>query len=304
MRVGTLCSTWKRQWKTEVLRKLHCWAGMMDISVFFISYNVFDSSFFVDLPRTLRRVRASMQIRPLLVAISTVFAACALTTAKGAVIYGSTADRELNEGNLIQTSATGPTLRAGASGSSPAGGRNALVVFQLPDFGAVSNPFLTVDFGIHLATLTGTPAYNVDLYGLGLQSTDTLTVGSGALATNRFYEADAVDPNATLIQLDFTTPATNALGFKNTDATADLALTSYLNTLYASGAGANQFVVFRLNPDANLGSPTLGYNYSSADAGDGTAFDPVLTYTAVPEPSASVMLIAGASLIGFIRRRR
>jgi hypothetical protein len=224
-------------------------------------------------------------------------------------IFGSTTDVELNEGNILQASTTGPTIRAGASGSAPAGGRNAFLVFQLPDFGTTANPFLSADFGLNLATLTGTPAYNVDLYGLGIQSSATITLNSGALSTPRFYESDALDPNATLIQLDFTTPATNSLGFKNTDITGDLNLLNFLNAVYADGSGANQFVVFRINPDANLNTATVGYNYSSADAGTvanvagaGTTFDPVINYSAVPEPAA-LSLCAFGSLLTLRRRR-
>jgi hypothetical protein len=224
-------------------------------------------------------------------------------------IFGSTSDVELNEGNLLQASTIGPTLRAGFSGSAPAGGRNGLLVFQLPDFGPTSNPFVSADFGLNLATLTGAVNYNVDLYGLGIQSSATITLNSGALSTPRFYEANAVDPNATLIQLDFTTPATNSLGFKNTDITGDLNLLNFLNAVYADGSGANQFVVFRINPDADMGSPTLGYNYSSADAGTtanvagpGTTFDPVINYTAVPEPAALSLCAFGSLLM--LRRRR
>jgi hypothetical protein len=227
------------------------------------------------------------------------------------VIFGATSDVELNEGNILQAAATGPTVRAGASGSAPAGGRNGLFVFQLPDFGLVSDPFFSVDFGLNLATLTGTPTYNVDLYALGTQSTPTMTLNSGVLSTPRFYESNAVDANATLIQLDFTTQATSSLGFKNTNVTGDLNLLAFMNAAYAGGSGANQFVVFRINPDADLASATIGYNYSSADAGTGpttagagTAFDPVITYTAVPEPSSVLALASGLCGLTFLRRRR
>ncbi len=226
------------------------------------------------------------------------------------VIFGSTTDVELNEGNILQTSTTGPTARAGASGSAPAGGRNALFVFQLPDLGLVANPFTSADFGLNLATLTGTPNYNVDLYALGTQSSSTMTLGSGVLSTNRYYESNAVDSNATLIQQDFTTPGTNTLGFKNTGSAGDVSLLNFLNAAYAGGSGANLFAVFRINPDADLGSATVGYNYSSADAGTapatagtGTAFDPVITYATVPEPASALVLASGFCGLMFLRRR-
>ncbi len=249
-----------------------------------------------------------MTVRP------SVVLACLCTLAASLhadVIFGSTSDVELNEGNILQTTTTGPTARAGASNSAPSGGRNALFVFQLPDLGLISNPFTSADFGLNLATLTGTPNYNVDLYALGTQSSSTMTLGSGVLSTNRYYESNAVDSNATLIQLDFTTPATNTLGFKNTDATGDLNLLSFLNAAYAGGSGANMFAIFRINPDADLASATVGYNYSSADAGTapatagaGTTFDPVITYAAVPEPASALVLAGGLLGLSFLRRRR
>ena len=228
------------------------------------------------------------------------------------VLLGNASDLELNEGNILQTPATGPTIRAGASGSAPVGGRNGLFVFQLPDFGAISTPFLSADLGLYIASLSGTPNYNVDLYGLGTQSTPTLTLGSGVLSTPRYYEGNAVDSSATLIQQDFTLSGATAGVFKNTNATGDTNLLTFLNTMYASGTGANQYVVFRITPDADLGnSAFIGFNYSSADAGTsatiagaGTAFDPVITYTAVPEPTSFFLLGSSLGALAFLRRRR
>lgn len=224
-----------------------------------------------------------------------------ISGANAVTLFGSLTDRELNEGNILQAADSGATIRAGASGSAPAGGRNGLFVFLMPSLGAVANPFASADLGLNLASLTGTPTYNVDLYGLGLQSTDVLTVGAGVLGTNRYYEGNATDASAALIQIDFTTQATNGLGFKNTNATGDAALLAYLNSMYAGGSGAGQYVVFRISPDTDLGTATIGYNYSSADA-TGTATDPVLTYTIVPEPGAGIMLMGCLGLM--VARRR
>jgi len=232
--------------------------------------------------------------------------------ARAAVIFGDVADRELNEDNTFQA-ATGATMRAGASSSAPAGGRNALVVFQLPDLGAVADPFQSADLGLNLASVSGSTPFNSDVYGLGLQSTATLVIGSGVLSTTRFYEGNAVDPNSTLIQQDFTTPATNSAGFKNTNATGDTNLVAYLNSLYNNGAGADQFVVLRVNPDVDSGTGTIaGYNYSTADVGNagattvgaGTNFDPVITYTAVSVPEPGALALIGIALAPFLRRRR
>jgi hypothetical protein len=238
---------------------------------------------------------------------------CVTTTAsQAAIIFGDTADMQLTESNVLEG---GPTIRAGSSSGSPAGGRNALFVFQLPDFGTVSDPFLTADLGIFLASRSSGSSWtaSADVYGLGRQSTATLAIGSGVLSSARHYELDTIDPNATLIMQDFSTGGTAAVVnvWNNTDATGDANLVAFLNAQYAGGAGANEFVVFRINPDTNLGSSSArGYNYSSADVGDvgssstgtGTTWDPVITFDAVPEPSAPVMLLGGLTLLGLLRR--
>jgi hypothetical protein len=171
-------------------------------------------------------------------------------------------------------------------------GRNMLVVFQLPELGAVSNPFTTATFSVNFANKSGSPAYNVDLYGLAAQATPTLP-------TTVFHANSTVDgrPGITLIQQDFAT-TTTALGSLSTSGGNLLA---YLNAQYNAGAGAGQYVVLRFNPDSStLGTTAVGYNFSSVD--NGTNPIPSITYTAIPEPGGGALLLLGG--MGLMSRFR
>jgi hypothetical protein len=242
-----------------------------------------------------------MSIRTAFVSFLTGVAALCLVTDQlpAAIILGDGADNELNEGPTLGT-VTLATGRVGASSGMPTGGRNTLFVFQLPDLGAGN--FTAADLQLNLATKTGTVNFNADVYLLGTQTGATLVIGSGVLSTNRYYEGDAVDSNATLIQQNFATSGTS-LGLVNTNATGDGNLLTQLNLIYNNGAGAGLFLVFRVNPDTNGGTTAVGYNLNSADA-TGTAQDPTITYTFVPEPGSGVLLALGAAFaLARLRRR-
>lgn len=213
-----------------------------------------------------------------------------------ATLLGDLADRELQEDTSLGI-VNNSVLRVGSS-SSAGGGRNALFVFQLPNLGAIANPFQSADLGLFLASVAGTPNTNVDLYGLGRQSSATLSPGSGVLGSNRFYELNSVDAGSTLIQQDFVMVGNAVNQWYNTSASGDTNLLNFLNTQYASGAGANQFVVIRANPDLDGGTNVRGHNFSAADS----ANDPVITYTAIPEPG-SCMLV-GLGVLMLVRRYR
>lgn len=162
------------------------------------------------------------------------------------VIYGLNNDTDVrSDATVLADTAT--TLLPGSSGS-PAYDRSAVLVFQLPNLGAVSNPFTLALFRLNLSSKTGTPP-NADLYGLGRR------VGATVLASDYYGQTTPVDPSdATLIQNNILTSST---------ATA---LTNYLNTQYANGAGAGQYVFLRLSSDTAPGGSNR-YNLTSAIGG-------------------------------------
>jgi autotransporter-associated beta strand protein len=179
-----------------------------------------------------------------------------------AAMFGVTSDTDVRADSIVSAS-NSTTLLAGGAGS-PATDRAALFVFQLPNLGAVANPFTSAVFRFHLSSKTGTPQ-NIDLYGLGRRS------GATVLAGDYYGQTTTLDASdATYLQNNILIPATSN-GIVSTGSTAT-ALKNYLNAQYAGGAGAGQYVFLRLSSD---GAPAgvHRYNLTSADGGSVGATD-------------------------------
>lgn len=129
----------------------------------------------------------------------------------------------------------------GTSGNDPWVDRCMVFVFQLPDFGPVDAPFVAANFSFNYHGKTNTPGSN-DLYGLP-------TRVSSNVVTGQYYgQTPTPDPapGTYLLQagiLDGSTP----FGILHTSITGSEALVDYLNTAYASGAGAGRYAFLRLN---------------------------------------------------------
>ena len=160
-------------------------------------------------------------------------------TASAAAIIGGTSDTDVRSDGVLSP-ATNSTLVSGAFGS-PLFDRSSVVVFQLPDLGAVANPFTSASLRFNLASKTGTPP-NLDLYGLGRRAS------SAVLAGDYYGQSSTVDPtDATLLQNNILI-STTANGPVYTSSGGATALRTYLNSQYAGGAGAGQYVFLRLSP--------------------------------------------------------
>lgn len=206
-------------------------------------------------------------------------------------LYGSASDADVENtpgtppsySVLSQASAT---LSAGTAGSGSLGkDRCAVIPFQLPDLGAVTNPFLTVSFTVNYASVTNNPSGNVLLYGLGARSAATV------LTTDYWAATSDVDPtDATLMQTNLIVNGSRDYGLKTTDATGSAALLAWLNAQYAGGAGSGKYVFLRLSADVAQTAGSTRYNITSTDgavAASNSTISPQITYFAHTPPVIS-----------------
>lgn len=188
-------------------------------------------------------------------------------------LQGHSADANVQEDGIV-FSATATTLQQGGSGS-PTKDLATVFVFQLPDFGAVANPFGNSRMEFRFESLTSTPP-GVDLYGLGRRASSEVLTG------DYHGETSATDPtDAVRLQTNILTTA-SATGRIATSHAGSVALINYLNTQYEGGIGAGQYVFLRLSTNAPIDA-VKRYTLTSADAAaaDKTLFGPVITYNFV-----------------------
>jgi len=193
---------------------------------------------------------------------------------------------------LDAASATTGTL--GDGGSAPYSDRCAVYVFQLPNYGAVANPFTTASFSFNIVSTQS--VHDCDLYGLSNRAASTVL-------TNDYFGCTTPDPKATLLQSVILTSATPA-GTVTTSLAGGTALVSYLNAQYNNGAGAGRWVFLRISTD----TPRTGINRDTLTMADGAVTTPTNTwpqinYTATvpnyPPVLAAIsnrMIIAGQTL--------
>lgn len=163
-----------------------------------------------------------------------------LTNSSAATIYGLPVDRQVDSnGTLQDLGLMGPGSHNASFNSV------AVMVFQLPTL-PVGQKFSAVGFTSYLLGQNGAPTFNVDLYGLGVDSVSTV------LASD--YYAGPLDSSNTLLLDNYITPSTPGVTFPSTSVSL---LTDYLNICYANGTNAGQYVFLRLSPD----TAALSWNY-------------------------------------------
>ena len=232
--------------------------------------------------------------------------------AHAAAIYSDANDGFLEVRDNLPPASPWPTVHSETFGNWNANvgewfgpGLTTIVLpFELPNFGAVSNPFLTANFGVNLYEMGNATVTDIDLYAVRVDA-------NPAIAVNDWYNGAAPDGAATIIQASFLTPASTVGGpgpNNTTDASGDAALLAYLNTAYAGGANAGSFVFLRLSYGSDaFAAGWDAYKITVREAGGGTPDYPVIAYTstvpAVPEPAA--VTLVGIGLAGFgVRERR
>ena len=204
---------------------------------------------------------------------------------RGLEIYSNANDGFLEVRDALPPAGSWPVVHPDTFGDYDAnvgewfgpGLTTTVLPFQLPNFGGVANPFLTADLGIMVYEIgSGPTTTDVDLYAVRVDS-------DPAILTTDWYNGSAFDPNATLIQESFLTPASSAgyVGAPNnhTNATGDANLVSYLNAAYASGAGAGDFVFLRLSYGGDAFSTVYdAYKLTVREAGQQGEW-PVISFT-------------------------
>ncbi len=212
------------------------------------------------------------------------------------------------------------------SGSNAPGGIMPVYFFKLPALGpgeAITSATFSVGVVPDSAASAVSPAFNLDLYALGLVSTAGKT---NADAQNYWYIGNT--PQASLPGTAGATPVTApvsrlmdnflvpadfvANGSSEVAHSADVF--SYIDNLYSDPitngfTPGSSYLVLRLNPD--LSPPPLNaggtQRYSLANQGNGTnggigANRPTLTFEVIPEPSS--LALFGLGICGFALRRR
>ncbi len=217
--------------------------------------------------------------------------------ASAAVMNGLTSDAELRRtgsgdgGGSVHDTSAGSLNIGRNNGSSTA--NHPIFVFQLPDFGAVVDPFTEATLSVSLVTSNSNwGGFNTDIWGLGARNNPTPLGSDAYVGTN-----DTTD--ATKIRDDFKNFNTSSPSTGTFD-TSNSALLNYLNDQYADGANAGNYIFIRISP-TGVGNSWKDFRWASAE--NGTAANrPVITYEAIPEP-ASLMLVASGGCLMLLRRR-
>jgi len=227
------------------------------------------------------------------------------TNVQASIIVGDIADANaINTDNgFLVVDSSSFSVRSGRldNGTTAANGSNTAAVFPflLPDFGAVADPFSAATFTFELETPTNS---NQDHTLYGLPSRTAATV----LADDFHFGGTSGATTETSLQEDI---LVGGGGSPAGSYTSD-DISSYLNTQYAGGANAGNFVFLRIaanGGNANFfNGTTNGAEITSADSNTNQPFidfSSPFPITSVPEPGA--IGIFGLALMGLgLRRRR
>lgn len=205
-------------------------------------------------------------------------------TTFGEVIYASMSDADIqarNDNNppINVTSEASAQLYAGCAGAV---GQDRCVVIpvELPDYGAVAEPFTEqTAFIFNYEGKNSSVIGHVNVYGLGRRS-------SPQVMSNDYWTATtAVDStDADLLAESVITANSTSFGLKTIN---NAALVNYLNTQYDGGAGAGEYVFFRLSTTTRQTGGASRYLITSADAGTLTTLPRIVTNADVPTVAES-----------------
>lgn len=237
---------------------------------------------------------------------------CGVTTAQASlsgVIYSDANDGFLEVRDNLPPQNPWPQVHPETFGNFRAQGgewfgpglTTVVLPFELPDLGAKVDPFTSADLGVMVFQIGNATVTDLDLYGVRVDA-------NPAILTTDWYNGSAADPSATLIQEGFLTPSSSA-GFvgapnNNTDVLGDANLLQFLNDSYDGGAGAGLFAFLRLSYASDtFAAGWDAYALTVREAGQQGEW-PVISFTAVPEPTS--VTLGGFAVVGLLwgRRRR
>ena len=167
--------------------------------------------------------------------------------------------------------ATETNILAGRQGTGGAFHQAVVFPFQLPDFGAVPQPFTNAEFIFRLAGKDSVSGFNLDLYGLpsrtssGVLPSPPSTTNRGDFFMGGFLGGPANDNASGVVKIqdNIATPTTSA-GTVQTNIAGASQLATFLNAQYNNGAGAGRWIFLRLSTDAVPGGASR-YNIATAE---------------------------------------
>jgi len=152
-------------------------------------------------------------------------------------------------------------------------------VFQLPDVGAIADPFSAATLSLYLNSAGGTSFVQLAFHGTSARVLPTVLGSDAGGGSN--------------LNFSLTTSATVG-EFKSI---SNASLLTFLNTEYAVGTGVNKYVFFSSRP---TDTGEASWNFETANGI--LANRPTLDVTVIPEPTSLGLVGAGALFL--LRRRR
>ena len=166
----------------------------------------------------------------------------------------------------------------GASGNY--GMTLGMMVFQIPNFGDVSNPFVSAEFEVLLDQKGDALDFTADLWAVRSSASPDLLLSDWYVGPDT-----GVAAAGSLIQSSYLTPETE-LGMVTSSADANQPLIDYLNARYDGGNGVGEYVFFRINKgDENaFVNGWNAYVLKSSQTEAGVDEAPEIRYTSTVDP--------------------
>ena len=158
-----------------------------------------------------------------------------------------------------------------------------MMVFQIPNFGNVANPFLTAELEVTLAQKGDGLDFPADLWAVRASASDDLNLSDWFIGPETGAPGDGAAGN--LIQQSYLTPSSE-IGKVLTSTSGNSALLEYLNARYDNGNGIGDYVFFRVNK-GDEDAFAYGWNayvLNSSQAEEGEETSPEIKYTSIEEP--------------------